>query len=372
MDIHKFINNICIQTSKSQKTIVMKKRTYIIAFHFILLAACSFYFTSCGKDGSDTLTQLSADEAKVEIRAGNQEIMQALEEIMNSEAFVALNFLSQLGNAEFTIKSDLMPALTEIEERKVRPYLRTIAEKYALAGEPDPGEGGEWHYNFDTQVFDLINPDLPYLKVLYPADEQDYNMGQRNAELIMKDYEFYVDDYGDEVPTNFYMELNLHGALAMSLNYTASFDADGMPLSMAIDMEMPPYAMSMSQSETATKSESHMDFRKNNEILFSYNIAADIGPNNEILTVSGHLQVTPLKFDGYMHEANMYECGEDIDCMNENMDVKVILTTQNALIGHLEFRMFTYNGESGPALVVVYEDDSWEWLDDIFDMDFEL
>lgn len=350
----------------------MKKSTYIIIFHFILFAACSFYFTSCGKGGSSALTQLSADEAKVEIRAGNQEIMQAMEEIMNSEAFIALNFLSQLGNAEFTIKSDLMPALTEIEERKVRPYLRKIAETYALAGEPDPSEGGEWHYNFNTQVFDLINPNLPYLKVLYPADEHDYNMGQRNAELIMKDYEFYVDDYGDEVPTNFYMELNLHGALAMSLNYTASFDADGMPQSMAIDMEMPPYAMSMSQTETTTNSVTHMDFRKNNEILFSYNIAADIGPNNEIITVSGHLQITPLKFDGYMHEANMYECGEDIDCMNENMDVKVILTTQNALIGHLEFRMFTYDGESEPALVVVYEDDSWEWLDDIFDMDFEL
>mgnify|MGYP001117749271 CR=1 FL=1 len=348
----------------------MKKRYYVSLVYIIFLAACSFYFASCGKSGSDALTQLSADEAKVEIRAGNQEIMQSMEELMSSPAFVTLDFLSMLMDGEFTLKSNLMPILREIEDRQLRAYKEMIIENYALYGEPDPKTGGIWEYNFNTNEFDLINPNVSYLRLIYPADEEDYNAGQRNAELTISDYEYIYDDYEEELPTNLNLELNLHNVLAMSLHYNAIYDAEGIPLSMAINMQMPPYSLSMSQSETASNLHSHMDFSKNNDILFSYNLQANMTPDNEVETVSGHFQITPLKFEGYMNEADMYNCGEgDIDCMNENMDIKVILTTQNALIGHLEFRMFTYEGESEPALVVVYEDDSWEWLDDIFDLE---
>ncbi len=140
----KFINNLCIQTSKPFKPIALKKRTYIIAVHFILLAACSFSFANSGKSGSDAPTQLSAVEARVEI--------------MGSEAFNALHLLSTPANVDFSNKSEEMPASTEIEEPKVSPYLKMTAEKSAFAGEPDPSEGWKWQYNFTNQVFDLVNP----------------------------------------------------------------------------------------------------------------------------------------------------------------------------------------------------------------------
>ncbi len=349
----------------------MKKRLYIISGQIILLAVFIINFASCGKDDSGEHTQLSADEAKVEIRAGNQEIMQAMEELMSSPAFITLNFLTMLMDEEFTLKSNLMPILREIEDRQLRAYKEMIIENYALYGEPDPKTGGIWEYNFNTNEFDLINPNVSYLRLIYPADEEDYNAGQRNAELTISDYEYIYDDYEEELPTNLNLELNLHNVLAMSLHYNAIYDAEGIPLSMAIDMEMPPYSLSMSQSETASNLQSHMDFRKNNDILFSYNLQANMTPDNEVETVSGHFQITPLKFEGYMNEADMYNCGEgDIDCMNDNMDINVIHTTLNALIGHLEFRMFTDEwDDTYPELVVVYEDGSWEWLDDIFDLE---
>lgn len=81
-------------------------------------------------------------------------------ETIGSEAFMALYFLSTPGNVGFSIKSEKMTASTEIEEPKVRPCLKMIAEQYALTGEPDPSETRKWYYNFNNQVFNIIDTSI--------------------------------------------------------------------------------------------------------------------------------------------------------------------------------------------------------------------
>lgn len=361
----------------------MKKRFSILLGYGILLTAISFYFAGCDTtdtsdpDPPDIVDTLSTDQAKVEIRAANQQITLAMEEIMNAEAFVTLNFLSELMGAEVPLKSNPLPLIREVEEHKIRAYREMIVEKYGPAGEPDLDEGGIWKYNYNTHEFELIDPNVPYLRLIFPADENDYNQGGTNAELTLSNYQYVIiddDGYEEVLPTRFDIELKLYGDLAIRVLYTASFDAEGIPQSMAIDVDMPPYSSSMSQSESASTMSSHMELKKNNDIILSYSMTGTLTPDHDVETATGHLQITPLRLQGHMNQAAMENCDYlDVDCMNENMDIKVVLTTHNALIGHVELRLFTNEWDETEAVpVVVYEDGSWELLDDIFDIDFEL
>ncbi len=351
---------------------VMKKRFYLIAGNIILLAAFLVYFTSCDKNGASSgATHLNADDARVEIRAASQEISTTLEELMSSQAATSLDYLFYLGDGDFTLKSNLMPALSEIGELKVRPYKELIISKYSIANEPDPKVGGVYQYNYDTGEFDLVNPNVSYLRFIYPADDMDYIAGGHNAELTVYDYDYFYDEYNDEIPTDFNIELIVYGDLAMSFLYQGIYDDDGIPTSISVDINMPPYTLTMNESVSGSNYVSSLYFKLNNEVLMSYDLAFTLTPDKEeVDRVSGHYQITPLKVDGYMNVANIDNCNDDINCMNSNMDLKLYLTTQNALIGSIEFRMIydDYWDEDILELVVIYEDNSEELLSDIFDM----
>jgi len=81
--------------------------------------------------------------------------------------------------------------------------------------------------------------------------------------------------------------------------------------------------------------------------------------------IEGYYQVTPIKFQGEIDVAAMNNCNDlDYICTNANMDVQVIQTVENKLIGDLEFRLYTdpTYGDQWLEPVIVYDDGTWEWL----------
>ncbi|MFW5793208.1 MAG: hypothetical protein ACOCWC_02910, partial [Bacteroidota bacterium] len=176
----------------------------------------------------------------------------------------------------------------------------------------------------------------------------------------------------EDIPTYFELDLVAYSNMVFNMEYEASYDDDGIPTSMAVAINMPPYSLTMSQSISGSSYNTSLSFKYNEEVIISYNLTYIISSDNEeVVSVSGHYQITPLRLDGSINVQAMDLCGEnDIDCINSNMSLTLIHTELNSVIGNIEVRLYNdveYN-ETYPAPVIVYADETWEWLDDIFEV----
>jgi hypothetical protein len=356
----------------------MKRQIKMFA---VMTMIFSLFFASCKKD--DKVEFLSPDEAKVELRSASQDVMAAADQMMETPAMSAMmNFMDIMGmNDEFrkAFKDDLLT----LENKSLHTLNSLFREKIpqkASGPDIDPTSKGVFEYNFLTQEFDLTNPSVNYLRFLFPADEAAYFAQSNNANLTISNLEFvtitYTDDWGtwtEELISKASVSLLVDGDEVMTLNFQASYDSEGMPSSASFTLGMAPYQLTMSMSGSNDNFTSTMSFKKNAEVLLAYNLKMSYDSDyGEIEKVSGFVQITPLKFEGNIFPSELEWC-DDVDCMNENIDVKLKHTAMNKYIGRIEFRMYTdpYWEDTYPEPVIVYEDGTWEFLFEVFDSLFE-
>ena len=350
----------------------MKKRLFIFAS--FLMATTTLYFTSCDSGSGDSgLTQLDPEDAKVEVRAASQDITNSLNTLMEHEGAAATTMFMDLSAIDADDwKTTVAQSLKGINPYKVEPYKTIISENFSLknaTSDPDPNVGGIYEYDFYYDDFVHVG-NASYLQFLYPADWDAYSLEDLNAVLTISDYESVMIEY-EETPTKFKVELEVDNDFVMSFNYQGSYDSDGMPTSMSMTLNMPPYTLSMSQSYTANSHTSTFSFKEGNQTLIGYNITATLDANDEVTTISGHYQVTPLKAVGNANVLAIEECYSDITCMNSNINITLEHTELNAIIGKLEFREVfdPYWEEYYPELVIVYSDDTYDVFAEIFDIE---
>jgi hypothetical protein len=354
----------------------MKKSIYL--FFTLFVFASAFYITSCKKDPiNNPPSTMPAEDAMVEIRSASQEITGNMDEFMSSQAFTTIDvFMGLISYEEEDWKTSVKPSLRAIEKIKISKFKNLIKEKFYVKSisEPDPKVGGVYKYNYSTKDFDLINSGVSYLQFLFPADDADYNAQGWNATMTISNYQYVTIEYDEEIPTKFDVELIAYSNSIMELNFLATYDVDGVPTSMSVTINMPPYYISMTQSVSGSNYNSTFTFKENNYVIMSYNITTTLTPDKEdIVKISGHYQVSPLRIDGYVNVLDMDNCAEnDVDCMNGKMSLTMLHTGLNQIIGKIEARLYydSYYDEYYPDAVIVYADDTWEWLADIFVVDF--
>jgi hypothetical protein len=354
----------------------MKKKIGILTVLAIFL---SLTFITCKKDKEE----FSAEDAKVELRSANQEVQSNMGEIMvhpSAESMTFLMGLMDMDDDEW--KSSLKSTAIDEGRIKLMAVNKFIRESIELKlDEIDPEEGGEYTFNFNTDEFDLTDPDVDYLQLIYPANDLAYQNQQLNAELTLSDIEFveieYTDEWGtyyEDVLTSAIVTHKIDNQVVMTCDYQSTINDEGMPLSVSFNMDMSPYTFSLTQTGSGLNYTSTMMFKENNNELMSYDLDIKYTANQEdVDEISGNYQVTPIRFEGDINAAAMDNCQDtDIDCLNNNMDVEVIQTDENKIIGHLEFRMY-YDAdwdEEYPEMVIVYADGSWEYLFIVLGNDF--
>lgn len=344
-----------------------------------IIIASVFIVSSCKKDpAGGGMQTLPADDAKVEIRGASQDVSTTVDGIMETQAVKSLDYFMYVGSYDEEWKTNFKNAVLSFEDLNLKSIKDLIREDFTIKSitEPDPAVGGIYQYNYTTAVFDLIDSSVSYLQMIYPADEDDfYNQGL-NAILTISNFEYItmVDEYGYEenVPTSFDLDLEAYGTVVYEMDYEATYDSDGVPTSMAVSISMAPYSITMSQSISGNSYNTSLSFKFNEEVIISYNLTYSLSTNNEeVVSVSGHYQITPLRLEGSVSVQAMDLCVEnDIDCMNSNMTLSLIHTEVNAVLGNIEARLYydDYSQEEYPAPVIVYADGTWEWLEDIFDV----
>ncbi len=371
----------------------MKKTKLLKVLFFLALMVT---FVACNKDKKKE-SELSAADAKVELRNATQKITNDMMLVMETPSMKSLSFLSgmmEIGDMK-KIVGDLM----------IQPGRRHLAEFKDLFRKDVSGNKknlaidgfGTYQFNFNIDDFELIQTSENMLKLIYPADEAAYANQQNNAELTISNIqmitieytETYWDDwsgtwitetYEETIPTNANLDHKISGTTQMSGSYSASFTDAGRPTTMNAQLTMAPYQFQMSFTGSGTKYKSALSFKNNNVTLMGYDADITYASNMEdIEKVSGNYLVDPLKVQGFANAAaidNHMIQGEengnfDLGFLNSQIDLELIQVGLNAIIGKIEFKMFTdpYDNSKYPVLAVVYSDGSFEWLDSILELD---
>jgi len=370
----------------------MKKTKLLKVLFFLALMVT---FVACNKDKKKE-SELSAADAKVELRNATQKITNDMSLVMETPAMKSLNFLSsmmEMGDMK-KIVGDLMilPGRRHLAEFKdlFRKDVSGNKKNLAIDG------FGTYQFNFNIDDFELIQTSENMLKLIYPADELAYSNQQNNAELTISNIqmitieytETYWDDwtntwvtetYEETIPTNANLDHKISGTTQMSGSYSASFTDAGRPTAMNAQLTMAPYQFQMSLTGNGTKYNSGLSFKNNNITMMGYDAEITYASNMEdVEKVSGNCILDPLKVQGFANAAaidNHMIQGEengnfDLGFLNSQIDLELIQVGLNAIIGKIEFKMFTdpYDNSKYPVLAVVYSDGSFEWLDSILEL----
>ena len=338
---------------------------------------------------------LTADEAKVEIRSANQDIVANKDAMMSTSGMEALMYLMNL-MTDGMEKSAMVKRpvfASHISYSKVLNYFRK-SNLLKSATLDDDSNYGILEYDFASATFVMVEESSTMLQIRYPADDVAMANQVNNAEFTMNNLEFdeisSTEEYWDyqaggyvtmetteEIPVKAKVTLDIDGSEELSASYKASYNNDGLPTSMDMSFETDDYSLSMSFSGGGVDYRSKMEYKLKSDVIIAYDY--DIKYTSDQTSVeklAGYVQLTPLKFKGIINsdaiETYMMELDEnggevDLDYLNSQIDMQVYQSDMNSKIGDLEYKMY-YDpewGEEYPEVAVVYEDGSYDWLSDI-------
>lgn len=344
-------------------------------------------------------TSLTTEDAKVEMRSANQDLTTQKEEISKSTGFSALLYLMELMEMEDDYELKSAKLNTSVYKKRlsysnVFNYFRDKNSLKSVTVLEEEGMYGVYKFNFNTSSFDLIEESNTKLQYIYPSDDAALYSKNNNADLLVNNLEFtevtsYEDVYDystnsyvkeettESLPVEAKITLKIDGKVELTSNFSASYSKGGMPVSMECDMKSGDYSMSVVQKEKTTGSNAKVKFIEGGETLIDSDMNITYNSDKSaVKKYEGFVIVSPLKFEGTVnaeaiekHTEEYQESGTepDLDFLNKQLDVEVFQYEDNAKIGYLAYYMYydAEEGESVPALAIVYEDGTYEWLDEV-------
>lgn len=351
-----------------------------------LLFALALFPVSCNKDKKPT--ELSTSEAKVEIRNATQAIQTNLEAMMETNAVKALVYLSELmdgKNAAASLRKHLeKPGRMHLG--KVLDAFRDPSVKPLFTEHKAEGQYGIYAYNFTTQSFDFVQSSTTKLEYHYPSDDAARAQLQNNAILTLDNLVYKIITYDtktsrglteqEAVPVKANVTLKVNNATKMTANYNATLTDNGTPTAFGASCNMDDYSFSTSMSGSGTVYNTTQSLKKGNDVLMEHNLKITYTSNKEeVENATGYYSVKPLKLDGQIfpkaiddHILQVEQSGGthyDFNFLNSKIDIRVIQTEINGLIGKLQFKLYTDpdDGSKYPSLALVYQDGTYEWFE---------
>ncbi len=351
-----------------------------------VFVAVLLLLVSCDKDKK--ITELSTDQAKVEIRNATQAVTTNMETLMENPAAKALTYMSELmdgKNAAASLRKNFeKPGRFHLGE--VMDALRDPSVRQTFPVTKLEGDYGIYAYNFITETFDLIQSSTTKLEYRYPADDAARAQQQNNAVLTLDNLEYKIITYDtkasrglkeqEAVPVKANVTLKVSNVTQMTATYNSTLTDNGTPTAVSASCTMGEYSMSASMSGSGVNYTTTESFKKGNDELMGHNIKITYTANKEeVEKVNGYYLVKPLKFDGQVYpkaiDDHIYQVEQsggnnyDFNLLNSKIDVKVIQTELNAQIGKIQFKLYTDpdDGSKYPNLALVYKDGTFEWLE---------
>lgn len=359
----------------------MKKKRSFFALLF-MAGLLLLPFTACEKDES-----FDADDAKQELIKATEEIQMNMFMMMATPQMESLMFFMALSDLDLDInllKSSSFRSIASDPASIATPGInrvidisRQLSDRHATK---DIEDGGVFQYNFNTNQFDKIG-DASYIEFHFPANDAAYAAQQLNGRLLIDNLVMstvVIDGESEIVPTSVDVTLFIDNEQVMTVTFSMVIGPGGVPTGASMNMSMPPYTMNMSYSGSGTNYNMTMDMRVDGSKMLDIDLdirytTADM---DDVERISGKAEMTPLEISGTVFPMAIdacYDAPDEVACMNNNIDLELRHTGENKRIGYLEFRMYhdPQWDDYYPELVIVYDDGTYDFLFELFDVDID-
>jgi hypothetical protein len=370
-----------------------KRTTYYLAtiLVFSTIVACDML----GLDKIIAPKEITADEAKVEIRAANQEMMTTKSAMLNASGFSTLHYFYELTTGESLKSAQIKPRSFINRHTTLTNVLNVFRKnnKFKSAKLEDDSNYGIFKYNFDMGEFELAEESNSVVEFHFPANETAKMNRQLNAVISITNLEFgevtseeevydwetnsyYMEKTTEEIPVKADVALTENGTKTFTGDYTAQYTSEGFPTLMNMYAEAGEYSIEMKFSGTNIDYTTSFSEKIGSEEVMGYSFNVKYTSDmNDVETISGHYTMAPLKFEGDVQVANIQnemdlgESSETIDLalVNSYMNVDVLQSDKNVKIGKVEFKKIDNPDEhvTDIQLVIVYSDGSYELAQDV-------
>lgn len=343
---------------------------------------------------------MSAEEAKIELKSVNQDLTSKFDQMLATPAMGSLNYLASMAMSDDDMKSAKTARrvhdFATFSYSKALNYFRGERSvlKSGLFDDDNDGMYGYLEYNFNTGEFEMVKESNSVLQLKYPANETaEYNQ-TNNAVLTISNlkfttinsteeyYDYYtesmvVEETTEQIPVSASVEITIDNKKELVATYAATFNSQGLPLSVNATKEAGGYKLVYSFLGNGTKYNSKLSYKLGSDELMGHDLNIVYAANMEdILKVEGDYTAIPIKLSGYinvdainsyMEEIDENDGNPDITFLNSQLDVVVTHISKKATIGNVEFRMSPIDewGDINPELAIIYNDGTYEWLFDV-------
>jgi|GEM_PF-3330381 len=353
----------------------LKLTSLLMSLFFLFLVSC--------EDDNDIDETLPTEEAKDELRDADQNLSNEMSNMMASDAFTSMEFLMGLTESDpYNMEALKDLTLQATPEKFFKEPLFISSEPITTKVDEkqiDPTEDtGIYYFSFVEYTFILEDGEVDYLELNFPANETAFENEENNAALRIDDLEVDVFD-NEEVLTFIVLSLSIDNETVLTLNYDVQFtqiNDEPMPTSGTIDLDLPPYNFLMTFTASETDASISMSWTTEDKTLTSadLHLEGNLYEDETPEKVEGNIIPNPIKYEGDAYPLAIEEhlesvdAGEeelDIDYLNDRLNIDVIHTERNKKLGHLEFYAAYDNAEPELYVIIVFEDEEWNYLEDI-------
>lgn len=315
--------------------------------------------------------QLSKNEAEVAIADFNATASNDLQALSGSTGTAALQDMFYLIDLD-----DPFGRVATTDREKLKAFFKGKGKafKSIFIGKAINGrttEEGSFDFNANKGIY-TWDADLDIFEktdksniiiIRFPTEESTTN----NAELQLKAYsevEIYDEEWDEYsyLPTDLLAELYVNESKVASIDFEATWDEVGFPISADIALMVNNFSLNLSVDTSGTTSSSlSLTFKQGEEIIVDAAITVkydDASKSEESLkTIEGFVQIKNLKVQGNidMHEADAVE-------VDWNKVFNLTLYSNNEKLGDIVF----VDVDDEPVPYVKYADGSKVELETVF------
>lgn len=328
---------------------------------FALLIPTLFLLASCSED--ETGTNLTSEEASAEIHSIADNATADITKLVEAEGIdgaLSLIDLIESSNFDFTARAE--------EAESVRERIRLISQYFVYGPSNRVASNdfitfedikGLYEWNPETQTFD--NSASDFFIVRFPTEGSETNnaelkISQLELETITEMYDGITDEY--QVPTLIEASLSVDEVVVASLDLTAEWSQDGLPVKAEVTLFLDPFTFTLGFNDSFANTSSLVtSVSVDNEVILGVDLDVEFltDAKEDPKTIEGYVQYYAMKISGSVDAEGLNN--DETGDVNDYINLELLLDDEK--IGDIVFE--------DDIAYVVYLDGTREVLEEILE-----
>ncbi len=335
----------------------MKKITYYLAIAFFVLS-----FTACNKDSDG----LEAEEAQAILNNAVNQLDDDLDAVINSEGVDALVGLNELGDmfgdeTKAASSRELFSFVKlDFKTGTLSPQLKSTMEDGSFGFAENVGT---YSWNVQTQAWD-VSPRKPdnAIVINYPSEGAAGVVNNATITVSNVEEQIFTDEYDSYyVPTRIVANLYVDAVRQVELDFTASYDTEGMLVSSSATLYTNPFTANYSISDNGISMTGNAALTRDGTTIMSVGgtVVFTTADKDDLASVDGFVQYAALKVKLVADSKAFEEMDDDLSLqqINDNVTADLYSYPEEEKIGYLEL---FYTADEEIDVQIVYNDESTE------------